>query len=105
MDGELNLVNVPNILLTTDWRINVYAYDENYTKYSDCFKIVSRTKPADYVYTETEVKNWEDFESRLSELENVDYIALLCEEDMLATVYNADGKIPTDSKGNVILRY
>jgi hypothetical protein len=29
-DG-LNIVNVPNILLQEDWRINVYAYDKNYT--------------------------------------------------------------------------
>ena len=48
------VVNVPNILLQTDWKINVYAYNENYTKFSDCFDVVKRTKPADYVYTEAE---------------------------------------------------
>ena len=32
-DG-LILVNVPNILLQSDLRIYVYAYDKNYTKFS-----------------------------------------------------------------------
>ena len=53
-DG-LRVVDVPNILLQTDWRINVYGYDVNYTKYNACFNVVKRTKPADYVYTETEL--------------------------------------------------
>lgn len=53
-DG-VNLVNVPNILLQNDWDINVYGYDTNYTKYAARFKVNSRTKPADYVYTETEL--------------------------------------------------
>ena len=30
-DG-VRLVNVPNILLQNNWRINVYAYDKDYTK-------------------------------------------------------------------------
>lgn len=53
-DG-LRVVNVPNILLQTDWRINVYGYDVNYTKHSACFGVVARTQPADYIYKETEV--------------------------------------------------
>lgn len=57
-DNGLRVVNVPNILLTTDWQINVYAYDKNYTKYSQAFKVIKRTKPEDYVYTETEVLNY-----------------------------------------------
>lgn len=68
-EGELNLVNVPNILLQDNWRINVYAYDETYTKHSHRFDVKSRSKPADYVYTETEVKNWDDLAERISALE------------------------------------
>ena len=67
-DG-LTLANVPNILLTTDWRIHIYGYDKNYTKYEKCYEVVSRTKPADYIYTETELKNYADFDERLKELE------------------------------------
>lgn len=68
IDG-VRLVNVPNILLQNDWRINVYAYDKNYTKHSECFKVVKRSKPTDYVYTETEIKRYDNLEARLSALE------------------------------------
>lgn len=69
-EGDLHLVNVPNILLQDNWRINVYAFDKNYTKYSKQFDVKSRTKPANYIYTETEVKRWEILEERVSTLEN-----------------------------------
>lgn len=51
--------DVPNILLQTDWRINVYAFDSEYTKHNMIFHVNSRTKPADYVYTETELKTYD----------------------------------------------
>lgn len=57
-DG-LTLANVPNVLLQTDWDVNVYAYDGKATKHSERFEVERRTKPADYVYTETEIKDWE----------------------------------------------
>ena len=68
IDG-VRLVNVPNILLQNDWRINVYAYDKNYTKHSECFKVVKRSKPTDYIYTETEIKRYGDLEERITALE------------------------------------
>ena len=63
------LVNVPNVLLQNDWRINVYGYDKNYTKHSAVFDVVKRTKPADYVYTETEVKTYTELEERIDKIE------------------------------------
>ena len=60
-DG-LRLVNVPNILLQSAWDIRVYAYKENHTKIEERFKVKERTKPADYVYTEEELKEWEKLE-------------------------------------------
>lgn len=58
-DG-LRLVNVPNILLQESWDIRAYAYCGScYTKQSARYKVIARSKPADYVYTETEVLNWE----------------------------------------------
>lgn len=63
------LVDVPNILLQDNWDMNVYAYDDNYTKYEVAFKIYPRNKPADYVYTETEVATWEKLEQRMDEIE------------------------------------
>lgn len=70
VEDGLTLANVPNILLQTDWRIKVYAYDSNYTKYDTCYDVVSRTKPADYVYTETEIKRYEDLDARIKKLED-----------------------------------
>jgi hypothetical protein len=67
-DG-LTLVNVPNILLQTDWRINVYAYDTNYTKFCETYKVERRSKPEDYVYTETEVLNFNTLLNRIDEVD------------------------------------
>lgn len=68
LDG-LRVVDVPNVLLQQDWRINVYAYDHNYTKHCAQFNVVKRTKPADYIYTETEIKNYDDLAARVDEIE------------------------------------
>jgi hypothetical protein len=68
-ENGVRLVNVPNILLQTDWRINVYAYDGNYTKHSAVYYVVARTKPANYVYTETEVLNYAALDERIAALE------------------------------------
>lgn len=71
--GELLLVNVPNILLQDNWRINVYAYDTNYTKHSTTFDVIPRSKPADYVYTETEVITLEKIEEMIEDInKNID---------------------------------
>lgn len=67
-DG-VTLANVPNLLLTTAWKIHVYGYDTNHTKYEKCFDVISRTKPADYVYTETELKDYADLAERIKALE------------------------------------
>ena len=87
------LVNVPNILLQTDWKINVYAFTEGHTKVSTTFKVAPRSKPADYVYTETEVKRWEDLEAKVEGALTADKI--ITELDIENTfeeteVYNAN---------------
>lgn len=70
---ELNgqrVANVPNILLQSNWDIRVYGYCGScYTKQAARFKVVGRTKPADYIYTETEVRTLDYLESRLDEIE------------------------------------
>lgn len=68
-EGELTLVNVPNILLQDFWRINVFAYDTNYTKFSACFNVIKRSKPEDYIYTETEVLCYNTLSKRIENLE------------------------------------
>lgn len=64
-----HLANVPNILLQNAWNIKVYAFDTEYTKHFKVFKVISRSKPADYIYTETELKDYAEYEDRLVELE------------------------------------
>lgn len=64
-ENGVRVVNVPNILLQDTWPIRVYGY-ESYTKHYVVFNIVARTKPADYVYTETEIQTWGKLEAKLS---------------------------------------
>ena len=91
------LANVPNILLQQDWKIKVYAYSVDHTKHEACFKVKTRSKPADYVYTETEIKSWEAYGERIAALEeNGGGIAELPEGDNfiadLATgIYKVNG--------------
>ena len=57
--GGIRLVDVPNELLTENSDIKVWGYDGNATKHSATFGVIKRTKPADYIYTEEELKTWE----------------------------------------------
>jgi hypothetical protein len=68
-ENGLNLVNVPNVLLQKSFCINVFAYDGESTKHSATFKVKPKSRPADYVYTETEVKSWVDLDKKIIELE------------------------------------
>lgn len=65
------LVNVPNILLQDNWDLEVYAYCDNCTKYNDSFAVYKRSKPDDYIYTETEIKNYDDLKARIDEIERL----------------------------------
>lgn len=67
-DG-LRLVDVPNVLLQDNWRINVYGYDKNYTKFSERFDVVGRSRPDDYVYTDEEILHWTTLEERIDQIE------------------------------------
>ena len=68
LEGK-RVADVPNVLLQENWDIRVYGYcGDCYTRASARFKVVGRTKPADYVYTETEVKRWEALESKCEEM-------------------------------------
>ena len=66
VEDGITLVNVPNILLQTDWKIHVYAYDGKHTKHAECYEVKSRTKPSDYAYTETEILNWSKIDSEVA---------------------------------------
>lgn len=68
IDGLL-VVDVPNILLQEAMRIYVHAFCGECVRAAANYEVKPRVKPSDYVYTETEVKNYEDLESRLAEVE------------------------------------
>lgn len=68
LDG-LWVADVPNVLLQTDWRIRVYAYDGQATLHEARYDVVARSKPEDYVYTEEELKSWEELEVRIDQIE------------------------------------
>lgn len=68
-DGK---ADVPNILLQSARSISVYGYTGDHTKIQKIFRVNPRTKPEDYVYTETEVKRYEALEKRVDALEKVE---------------------------------
>ena len=68
-EGNLTVVNVPNLILQDSFRMNVYAYDGKHTKHAARFEIVPRSKPDTYVYTETEIKSWDELFERINQIE------------------------------------
>ena len=67
--GEMTLVNIPNILLQKSGTIRVYIVCDGDTVFDTALYVVSRPRPDDYVYTETEVLTYASLEKRVSELE------------------------------------
>lgn len=68
--GEVYTCNIPNVLLQEAKDIFIYHGNE-----SERVSIIYRAKPDDYVYTETEVKDYDDLAAQLSSLqEQVDSI-------------------------------
>lgn len=96
-EAGLWVVNVPNILLQDIWRINVFAYDTNYTKHQAIFTVSARSKPESYVYTETEVLNFNTLLERINEVD----------EDIAGAVedYLAENPIEVDLTGYATEKY
>ena len=71
-DGEKVVVEVPNDFLTKSFPIKVYRYiesvDGSYTKEKRIFEVECRPKPADYVYTQTEVFNFNDLKKEIEDI-------------------------------------
>ena len=70
--GGQTVANVPNILLQEAGKLTAYIYvcvGDAYTIQKAIFTIKPRPRPADYVYTETEVKTYSTLEKRLDEIE------------------------------------
>lgn len=63
------IANVPNIILQQNYDVKVFAYDGKATLFEQTIKVVGRTRPADYVYEETEIIRYEDLSKRINALE------------------------------------
>lgn len=67
----LRVADIPNILLQESWDINVYGYCNGYyTKQAARIKVKPRCKPESYVYTETEVLNYNTVMEKIDRVEN-----------------------------------
>ena len=62
IDGDMAIVNIPNILLQRSGTLRVYVVTEGDTIYDQSFYVLARPKPDSYIYTETEVQTWSDIE-------------------------------------------
>lgn len=107
------VADIPNILLQSGEPIFVYLVyvDEDCleTTASYVLSVIKRPKPADYVYTETEVMTWAVLDKRITVLEESGgadgQLEMLIEADMLPAVHDVSGAILTDENGNIVLRY
>ena len=69
LEDGTRVADVPNILLQRAITINAYLYQVTESGEQTIrlhrFRVMPRTKPTDYVYTETEVKTWERLEEEI----------------------------------------
>lgn len=63
-------VNVPDELLQTGKDILLWTYDEDHTLDAARIPVEKRPKPADYIYTPTEIKTWDSLDKRIKALED-----------------------------------
>ena len=76
------MANVPHITLQQNFDIKVYGYDKEFTKFEKTFEVEKRSKPQDYVYTETEILNYETLANEIKEVkENIPSTAGLATEE------------------------
>lgn len=87
------LAAIPNILLQDARPIRAYAYcDDKYTLTEQQFSVKARTKPEDYVYTETEILQYSALEARITALEDGESIDLsnyYTKEETDTAIYNS----------------
>nr|DAO34985.1 MAG TPA: nucleoid-associated protein [Caudoviricetes sp.] len=62
--------DVPDELLQTGKDILLWTYKEDHTLDTARIPVEERTKPADYIYTPTEIKTWESLDARIKALED-----------------------------------
>ena len=97
------LANVPNILLQSSFDMRVFGYDGKATRYDAVFKVKAKTKPSDYVYTETEIKSYEYLENKIKEIEEQGWSDEIVEKSVTEYMYQHPLSIYDDGAGNVFI--
>lgn len=92
--------DVPNVLLQQFWPIQAYGCCNSRVRDVETIKVIRREKPADYVYTETEVKRFDDLERQVKSSVRFDLSQELTktQQDMARRNINAmsaDTEIPS----------
>ena len=96
------LAAIPNILLQQDARISAFAFTGDYTRYAASFKVVSKAKPQDYVYTETEIKRWDKLEEQVLEaLDNTGYYVPSVGDDGVLSWQRSKSSLPEASSAYI----
>lgn len=84
-DGK-RYCDIPNILLQSGDDIRCYAYSINgssKTIHESIFDVIPRSKPSDYVYTETEILTYASLERKINDaLSNINNISAMTNEDI-----------------------
>lgn len=68
-EDEEFIATIPNILLQSKKHIRVWLVNNGQTIYTTLLRVIPRSRPSDYVYTETEVLRYESLEKRIEDLE------------------------------------
>ena len=89
---------IPNILLQEAYKIYVCPVTEDQTLSRTVLTVRQRQKPADYVYTETEVMSYQALEKRIMALESADPTvsatpAKIGEVTLLASAWTGTGNL------------
>jgi hypothetical protein len=67
VDVVNGVANVPNAILQYSFDIRVFGYDGKATLHEKTFKVKPRSKPADYVYVETEARKFDELFDKAEE--------------------------------------
>ena len=68
-EKEEKIADIPNNMLQKAFAIKAYLVNNDQTVCCSFLNVIPRAKPDDYVYTETEVRNYEALEERIKTLE------------------------------------
>lgn len=75
VDGK-KVCDVPNVVLQKAGYVNVFAYvidgEEKYTEYKASILVIARSKPEDYIYTETEILSYKNLSEKIGDVSRLE---------------------------------